>query len=359
MVDEADSQGINTATTLGALNTTSMMGKAMSEAQTAIALFSDLFGPLPYGRIAMTQQPFPQFGQAWPMLVYMPISAFLDGTFRHQLGMDGGRSESFYKFVAAHEVSHQWWGHLLGWQSYRDQWLSEGFAQFSTSLFAQMVYQNEAFLKFWKELRVELFEKNKEGTRPCDAGAIALGYRLNSGKTGAVTQQVMYGKGAFVVHMLRMLMWEPQSGDARVMAMMKDFVKTYTHQNVSTEDFKRIVEKHITPAMDLMGNRRMDWFFNEWVYGTKIPEYRLSSRLEDAPGGQTKVVGTIAQDKVDPTFVMRVPVYANLNGKVVRLLSAVIDGNRTSREFQILLPQKPARLMLCAYEDVLCVTNDR
>jgi hypothetical protein len=358
-VEAAESGGIQTGTTLGALNTVSMMGKAKSEAQAAIALFTNQFGPLPYGRIAMTQQPFIGFGQAWPMLVYMPITAFLDGTFRHQLGLDGGRLDSFFRYVAAHEVSHQWWGHLLGWQSYRDQWLSEGFAQFSTSLFAQMAYGNDAFLKFWKELREYLFNKNKEGFRPGDAGAIALGYRLDSRKSGAVAQEVMYGKGAYVVHMLRMLMWDPQSGDTRFLTMLREFVQTYTHRNVSTEDFKRMVEKHLIPALDLRGNGRMDWFFNQWVKGTRIPEYRLTYRLEDAPGGQTKVVGTIAQDKVDPSFMMRVPVYANLNGRVGRLLTAVVEGNSSTREFQILLPQKPNRLMLCAYEDVLCFTNDR
>ena len=29
----------------------------------------------------------------------------------------------------AHEVAHQWWGHVVGWKSYRDQWMSESFAE--------------------------------------------------------------------------------------------------------------------------------------------------------------------------------------------------------------------------------------
>ena len=36
-----------------------------------------------------------------------------------------------------------------------------------------------------------------------------------------------------------------------------------------------MVEKHMTPEMDVEGNHRIDWFFNEWVYGTEIPRYRV------------------------------------------------------------------------------------
>jgi hypothetical protein len=359
-IESAERAGVRTATTLGSLNTISMMSKAMQEAQQAIAIYSDSFGPLPYGRVAMTQQPFVNFGQAWPMLVYMPISAFLDTTFRHQLGLDWGlRTESFYRFVAAHEVSHQWWGHLIGWNSYRDQWLSEGFAQFSTSLFAQRVYPNDVFLKFWRELREQMFEKNKEGMRPSSAGAISLGYRLNSGKTGNVTFPVMYGKGAFIVHMIRMMMWDSQNRDTAFLNMMQDFVKSNLNQNVSALDFKRMVEKYITPSMDLMGNKTMDWYFNEWVDGILIPDYKLDYRLEEAGEGKVKMVGTLTQKNVNDSFLMRVPVYLEINGKIMKAFSQVLQGNNTSPEFKLMLPAKPTRVLVCANEDILCTTANR
>ena len=40
----------------------------------------------------------------------------------------------FVDAVGIHEMSHQWWGNLVGWESYRDQWLSEGLASFSTAI---------------------------------------------------------------------------------------------------------------------------------------------------------------------------------------------------------------------------------
>ena len=78
----------------------------------------------------MTQQPAGNFGQAWGTLIFMPYIAFINGTQRVQLlGIRGG-TNVFWREVAAHEVAHQWWGHIVGWKSYRDQWMSEGFSEF-------------------------------------------------------------------------------------------------------------------------------------------------------------------------------------------------------------------------------------
>jgi hypothetical protein len=343
-------------TTLGALNTVGMMDKARAEAQYAIEVYTDLFGPLPYGRVAMTQQPYFNFGQAWPTLVYMPVLAYLDSTYRHQLGMD--RADSFVKIVGAHEVAHQWWGHILGWKSYRDQWMSEGFADFSASMYAQLVYKNDLFLKFWKEQRELIMRKDAQGKRPSDFGIVYMGYRLNTAKTRGIYREIVYPKGAFILHMLRMMMWDGKTGDQRFSEMMKDFVKSYYNSNVSTQDFQRIVEKHMTKDMDLDGNGKMNWFFAEWIYGAAIPTYKLDYRIEPAPNG-SKLIGKITQSNVDDSFKMRVPLYADFDGKIRRLGSIPIQGNSTTEEFQVPLSGKPKKVMLCHYEDVLCDTDNR
>jgi len=341
-----------TATTLGSLNTVSMMEKAHSEASVSINLFSNLFGPLPYGRIALSQQPSVSFGQAWPMLVYMPLSAFLDNTYRHQLGLDTDRL--FYRYVAAHEVSHQWWGHVIGWESYRDQWLSEGLAEFSASVFAQMVYKNNSLKEFWKESREGLTDRNKEGWRAIDAGSVNLGYRLNCGRNGSPAVRVIYNKGGYIVHMLRMMMWDPKTGDDRFYAMMKDFVKTHFNQNVSTADFARIVEKHMTPAMDLDGNGKIGWFFRQWVEGNYLPEYRLEYRLEPSDKGQTRLILKVTQSNVDENFRMPVPIYLQFKKGIMRLGVVRMIGNSTADELSVNLPEKPEQVLLNAQEDVLC-----
>jgi hypothetical protein len=350
-----DEAGMQTNTTLGSLNTVTMMDKARAEAQFSLELYTDLFGPVPYTRIAMTQQPFFGFGQSWPMLVYMPVLAYLDSTYRHQLGLD--RAASFVKIVGPHEVSHQWWGHIIGWKSYRDQWMSEGFADFSASMFAQAVYKDDTYLKFWKEQRDLITQKTFQGKRPSDVGSVYMGYRLDTAKTEGITRRVIYPKGAFILHMIRMMMWDSKTGDHQFSEMMKDFVKTYFNSNVSTQDFQRIVEKHMTKTMDMDGNAKMDWFFREWVFGTSIPDYKLEYKLEPSDKG-TLLSAKVTQSNVDDSFKMPVPLYLDLDGKIAKLGSVAMVGNKAS-EFKVMLPSKPRKVMLCHFEDVLCNTDER
>jgi hypothetical protein len=52
-----------------------------------------------------------------------------------------GASELF----RAHEVAHAWWGHKVGWKSYRDQWLSEALAEYSAMLFVRHFVKGDYF----------------------------------------------------------------------------------------------------------------------------------------------------------------------------------------------------------------------
>ena len=63
----------------------------------------------------------------------------------------------------------------------------------------------------------------------------------------------------------------------------------------------------MSKAMDLQGNGRLDWFFNEWVYGTQVPRYKFEYQLSPAPGGKVKLHVTLTQSDVDEKFAMLVP----------------------------------------------------
>src|SRR6267378_4461760 len=309
-IEQIERNGGRTATTLGAISTTAMADQALADAQNATRIYNAYFGKLPYTRLAMTQQPAGFFGQAWPTLVFMPYIAFIDTTQRTQLLGTRGGTDNFWRYVAPHEIAHQWWGHTVGWDSYHDQWMSEGFAEFSASLYVQYVRKDQAkFIDFWEDQRKLIFEATPgtKGRRPYTVGPVTQGYRLNNGKTGNVARALIYPKGAYILHMIRMMMFDKQSGDSRFQKMMKDFIQTNFNKDISTEDFKAIVEKHITKEMDIAGNGRMDWFFNEWVYGTEMPTYRFDYKVS----GDGTVSGRITQSGVSDNFAMLVPLYAD------------------------------------------------
>jgi len=260
----------------------------------------------------------------------------------------------FVDEVTAHEVSHQWWGHMVGWSSYHDQWLSEGFAFFSAGLYLQYTEKNpDKYLAYWNHAHQLLTEKNTFGKRANDAGPVWLGLRLDNFKNPGGYNSVVYRKGGFVLHMLRTMMWNSKDGDQPFKAMMQEFVKTYTNRNASTEAFMNIASKHMNPAMDVEGNHRLDWFFRQWVYGTMIPKYKFESNLTSAPDGKWLLKATLTQREVDPSFTVLVPLYADFDGQITRLGNIRMVGNTANDKIQVLLPKKPRKVMINAYRDVL------
>lgn len=345
---------------LGSISTGGMAGTILNDTQNALRIYNAYFGRIAYSRLAMTQQPAGNFGQAWPTLIYMPFTAYMDETQLTQLGGMETGTNTFYKYVGPHEVAHQWWGHMVGWTSYHDQWMSEGFAEFSASLYVQLVRRDIAkFIQFWEDQRKLIIEATPftKGLKPYTVGPVTQGYRLNTSKTGNVARAMIYPKGAYILHMLRMMMFDPRAGgDTKFREMMTDFIQSNFNKDVSTEDLKRTVEKHMTPAMDIDKNKRMDWFFNQWVYGTEIPAYRLDYSITETGGGKAVVNAKITQSGVSKDFAMLVPIYADYGKGWTRLGSAMINGNSSTDLNNLQLPNVPKRLAVAALNDVLATS---
>ncbi len=354
-IERAETAGMDTQTTLGSISTSNNADAAIADAQNATRVFNAYFGKLPYSRIAMTQQPAFNFGQAWPTLIFMPYTAFMDSTQRAQLMGVGGGTDNFWRYVGPHEIAHQWWGHIIGWNSYRDQWMSEGFAEFSASLYVWYVRKDlKSFVAFWEDQRQQIVEARPQtrGRKPYTVGPVTQGYRLNNAKTGGAYQFLVYPKGAYILHMIRMMMYEQREGDAKFQVMMKDFVQSHFNKDVSTEDFKRIVEKHMTPAMNVDDNGKMDWFFNQYVYGTEMPSYRFDYKINS----DHSLSGKITQSGVSNDFAMLIPLYVDFGKGWVRLGSATVVGNSSVDITNLKLPSAPKKAAICALNDVLAAS---
>ncbi len=334
----------------------SMTRYALEQTRAQLQLCTLYFGKSPYEEIYVTEQPDFAFGQSWPNLIYLPLSAYTDSTQRWMLfGNIDAKFTGFVQEVTPHEVAHQWWGHAVGWASYHDQWLSEGFAEFSAGLFLQQAVGGDwrkDYIEFWERLRKRILEKNNFGISPNDAGPMWMGTRLISPRTESAYQNVTYPKGAYVLEMLRSIMYSPGDHDKAFIAMMHDFVESHQERAASTESFKAIVEKHMTKEMDLTGSGKLDWFFDEWVYGTEVPRYRFEYQLLPAEGGKVKLHATVTQSDVDDHFGMLVPVYADFGKGMMRVCQVAVAGN-AARSVDVLLPMKPKSVALNAYKEIL------
>ena len=96
--------------------------KTLDDLVGSLRTYIDYFGPYPFDSLLVTETRTTG-GQAFPGLVLLTFHVFG--------GLHTGESELF----RAHEVAHQWWGAGVDWESYRDQWITEGFANYSAALY--------------------------------------------------------------------------------------------------------------------------------------------------------------------------------------------------------------------------------
>jgi len=306
--------------------------------------------------VALTEQTACNYGQSWPMLVYLPICGFWDNTVRHQLGLLD-ENAGYWREVTPHEVSHQWWGQLVGFNSYRDQWMSEGFATFSAGIFLLYTSPNmDLYRAYWKEQQKNLLQRNAEGKRPIDVGALTMGERVSNEKNGNVYQLLIYSKGAYVLHMLEMMYWTPQGQETAFKNSMQQFVKEYSGKAATTEEWKASLEKTMPKTLDLKGDGKLDWFFNEYVYGTELPHYTVTSDFKVNADGTTSAHLKLEQSNVSKDFIMLVPVYLQMqDGTTIMFIKAPMSGDTTiDHVFTLPKLSSPAKAFLVNYNaDVL------
>lgn len=341
---------------MGNVNTARLAEATMADGLNSARLFATWFGPLPQKHVAITQQSQWFFGQSWPTLIFMPYISFLDGTQRQRLGLT--LANDFVENVGYHEFAHQWWGHLVGAATYRDQWLEEGFSEFSAALAVQHVQGWPAYELFWREARKDILDRYPGNDRPhWQAGPISQGYRLYTQRTPSASAPLIYSKGGYVLHMLRLLMREPASPDpdARFIAMMKDFTTTYGGRLATTGDFQKVVERHMIPALNATGDGKMSWFFDQWVHGTDIPRYVADLKVEKADGDQWRIHGQVKQEGVGQDFRAVVPLQVDFGKNETATIGLVPMKGESAIpvDVKVKLPKKPKKVLVNAHGEVL------
>ncbi len=340
---------------LGKVNTEKLAESSLADGLNSARLFTTYFGKLPQTHVYITQQSDFGFGQSWPSLIFMPYISFLDGTQRQRLDMAGAKD--FVDQVGYHEFAHQWWGHMVGAATYRDQWIEEGFSEFSAAVAVQHTRNWGEYDRFWRERRKEIlnvFPGNATGA--WEAGPVTNGFRLATPKNPSAYRLLIYPKGGYILHMLRMMMYDPssQDPDAKFKDMMRDFTSTHGGKFATTADFQKIVEKHMVPAMNATGDGKMDWFFNQWVYGYEVPRYVSDLKISSS-GGDYVITGTIRQEGVSKDFRALVPIYVELSKtETARVALLPLVGESSSQvNLTVKLPKKPRRALVNARGELL------
>lgn len=266
----------------------------------------------------------------------------------------------------AHEAAHQWWGHKVGWASYRDQWLSEALAEYSAMMFVQSSVENgdryfqEMLEAFTHELNGSLRSAFSQFSRPGRSilnrraldrvGPIGQGFRCTVAEAPNAYQSQTYVKGALVLHMLRELTSVMTGSDEAFVDILRTFAHRYDGSFASTADFQAAVTE-VVPA-------DWSWFFDEWIDRSELPTYRWSwtvSRVEGAAPFRLDL--EIERGDVSDDFRMALPVRVTLaGGREAQVLAMV---SRASETFSFPLPERPREVELAPDRSVLAAIERR
>ncbi|MEQ1761367.1 MAG: M1 family aminopeptidase, partial [Vicinamibacterales bacterium] len=194
---------------------------------------------------------------------------------------DPAAFENYPEFFMAHEIAHQWWGHGVGWQSYHDQWISEGFAQYFAALYASNFRGDEVFQGLLRRMRRWALSES-------DQGPVSLGYRVGHIKgDGRAFRAIVYNKAAMVLHMLRLTV-----GDDVFFGGVRRFYLSSRFHKVGAEDFRL--------AMEQESGRDLQRFFERWIYAATLPQIAFSYQVEtDAQGPRALLTFTQTGDIFD------------------------------------------------------------
>jgi tetratricopeptide (TPR) repeat protein len=250
----------------------------------ALAYFEETLGPHPLDQLTVVTAPR-DFSQS--LLGFVTLSTLMVADELAWLGFED------YRTVIAHEIAHQWWGHQVGWKSYRDQWISEAAANYSAVLFARNRLKSAGRRGPTAGWQRALTRTTADGRALESVGPLVLGQRLLSTRGGGAYEPIIYRKGAVVLDMLART-W----GEEQFVKLLKAIVEAAGFRPISTEDFLALVER--------ITGHDMDPFARQFIYGTGLPEVYYTYSFEEKPEGGGWVVAGRAWQQSPYRFRYRV-----------------------------------------------------
>jgi len=328
-------------------------------AARAVESFSKWFGPYLYGSLALTQMPG-DVSQGWPGLVFLSSFAFLSPEEQTDLHLDPV-TRVLDSQVLVHETAHQWWGDLVVFKGYRDQWLAEGLANYSSLLVLEQ--QSPAqFRQVLEKYRNTLASKNKDGEWLRDAGPVTLGPRLVSSHFPGGYEAISYERGTWLFHMLRCMLRDAEAAshshhgttnpDEPFFRALRKARERYAGKSMSTRDLIQVFEEELPRPLWYANRHKLDWFVDGWINGTAMPELSTREVHITEQAGVTTVSGFIVQKDAPEDLVTAVPVYAETAANSLVFLGQVLaDGQETS--FHLTGPRNLHKILLDPQQTIL------
>ncbi len=298
------------------VNPANQLSNIADDVAAAVEFYRARFGEPPVNRIEVSPVPG-RFGQGFAGMIYLSTLSYLPVTARPLSLMPAWQQVFYGEFLRAHEVAHQWWGNIVTTGSYRHEWLLEALSNYSALMFLESRSGPKFTDGMLDQYRRALLTKGLDGETTESQGPVVQGRRLDDSNNPTAWTAVAYGKGAWIIHMLRRRM-----GDAQFTKMLTELRRRYEWKTLDTEQFRLLCAEFLPPQSP---DPKLENFFDQWVYGTGIPTLKLTYAVKGKPGAW-KLSGTVAQSDVPDDFSVTAPVEIQTGrGKVVRELQTGSD----------------------------------
>ncbi|HUN88763.1 MAG TPA: M1 family aminopeptidase [Terriglobales bacterium] len=334
--------------------------------EKGLETLSEEAGPFPYKSLALSQMPG-TYSQGWPGLIFLSSYAFLTPEEMARTNMGPINMLLYGSLMPLHEAAHNWWGDLIVWKSYRDQWLIEALANYCALIAMEKNGEERQVQQILDSYRTQLLSSRDKRT-VADAGPVTLGVRLDSSYFPNGYDVISYGRGTWLFHMLRCMLRDAAEKDAKAGGKPKTgedpffkVLRQLREQNEGKYINNRIVqqafEQELPESLRFEGKNSLNWFFDEWVNGTAIPKLEVHGVKFTTTGGHTVITGKIEQKDAPDELVTSVPLYGTVgSGKPVLLGRVFADGPEST--FRLVAPLGTKKLEMDPEHTILRREHD-
>ncbi len=291
--------------------------------------YTSKFGPS--GLKTLEVAPVPgRFGQGFPGLIYLSTLAYVQIP-----ALDPKQSLFFSDLLQAHEAAHQWWGNVVTSAGYHDDWIMESLANYSALMFLERKKGTKVLDGVLQDYRTDLLAKPADKTAGAGENVESSGPLVQGTRVDGNWNAVVYGKGSWIVHMLRHKM-----GDDAFFQMLAALRHKFEDKTITTEEFRI----HCAGFLPLhAADPKLESFFDQWVYGTGIPDLKLDYKITGkAP--LWRVTGTVTQTGVSEDFSAEVPVEIQLGR--LKPLTLTVRASNEPAEFTVTAKAPPTKVSI-------------
>lgn len=294
---------------------------------TTTAAFDFMTGRFGPPQSVFVEYVYPEGGVAMPGLMGVPqVQCLTDGT--------GGLN-----MVAGNMAARQWFGPLMQMRSDREYWLIDALPDYLSLM--HLWYDVSPGIFFGELLnRRDQFYTTVENDNDLP---------LAAGKRVSASDPVLpVVKGTWLLHMLRFMMYEPETqSDRKFLTFLIDLKANAHKAPITNADFIALAEKHY--------GQPLDWFFNTYFYSRNIPEFDVRYSIEQRDDGYYLPV-TVKTQKVAADFKMPVIIRVAAEAGGSTYHRQMIEGLQTSFDIGP-LAEKPKEMVFNEFAGVLSKDN--